>query len=303
MIDLQQWGFKVHRSQGETVRRALLSEGALDPELRLRTEGEYLILPLTAFREGAERFDFEALPATEEFIRHELIGGIALAQERDPAGASQLLHSRPSLHTVLFPLSAVEGKYRTRRFDVLAGEQTTKTRYQEYGLRFDIDLAYAYFSARLSEERQRILQDAASGERVLDMFTGVGPFAITLARKAKVVVACDINPAAVDLLIRNIALNRRCNIISVLTDASRLPGMVQGVFDRIIMNLPVESSRYLSAAHYLCATGGTIHFYALQERTGEYLPLIRSLGCREVTERIVRTYSPGKWHAVYDIRV
>ena len=298
---LQQWGIKVHRSRGETVRRALLGEGAIDPALRLRTEGEYLILPLTSFRAGAERFDFETLPATGELIRHELIGGIALAQECDPEGALQLLSSRPSLHTVLFAQSAVEGKYRTRRFEVLAGEQTTKTRYQEYGLRFDIDLAQVYFSARLSEERQRILRDSSSGERVLDMFTGVGPFAITLSRKATVVVACDINPAAVDLLIHNIALNKRRNVVSVLADAARLPGMVRGSFDRIIMNLPIESSAYLPVARTLCAPGGTIHFYALQERTGEYLPLINGLGCSEVTERVVRTYSPGKWHAVYDI--
>jgi tRNA (guanine37-N1)-methyltransferase len=285
------------------VRRALLGEETLDTGLRLRTEGEYLILPLTAFREGAEQFDFEPLPAAEDLPRHELIGGIALAQDQDPDRALRLLAARPSLHTVLFPLSAVEGKYRTRRFVVLAGEPTTKTRYQEYGLRFDIDLSLAYFSARLSEERQRILQVCTGGERVLDMFSGVGPFAITLAGKAGVVVACDINPAAVDLLIHNIALNKRPNIVSVLADAAHLPALVRGSFDRVVMNLPTESSRFLTAAHSLCAPGGTIHFYTLQEREGEYLPLIHSTGCTKVAERVVRSYSPGKWHAVYDIQV
>jgi tRNA (guanine37-N1)-methyltransferase len=303
VVGLEQWGIKIHRSQGETVRRALLAEDALDTSLRLRCDEEYLILPLTAFRAGAQRFEFEMLPVSEELPRHELIGGIALMQERDPAGAALLLASRPSLHTVLFALSAVEGEYRTRRFEVLAGEPTTKTRYREYGLHFDIDLSQVYFSARLSEERQRIFRKSAARERVLDMFAGAGPFAITLAGRADVVVACDINPAAVSLLIHNVMLNRRKNVVAVLADAARLPSFLRGGFDRIIMNLPVDAHRFLPAARSLCRDGGTMHFYALQERAGEYLPLLRTLGCRTVAEREVRSYSPGRWHAVYDITV
>jgi tRNA (guanine37-N1)-methyltransferase len=301
VVGLEQWGIKVQRSQGETVRRALLAENALDTRLCLRREGEYLVFPLTMYREGARRYDFEALPVEEDLPRHELIGGIALIQERDPAGAARLLASRPSLHTVLFALSAVEGEYRTRRFEVLAGEPTTRTRYREYGLHFDIDLAQVYFSARLSEERQRIFRESVAGERVLDMFAGAGPFAITLAGRAGVVVACDINPAAVSLLIHNVMLNRRKNVVAVLADAARLPALLRGGFDRIVMNLPAGAHRFLPAARSLCRDGGTIHFYALQERAGEYLPLIRTLGCPAVTEREVRSYSPGRWHAVYDI--
>ena len=57
----------------------------------------------------------------------------------DPAAAKQLLTLRSSLHTVLFPLSDVEGKFRTRRFEVLAGRQGTHTRCLEYGYRFEIE--------------------------------------------------------------------------------------------------------------------------------------------------------------------
>jgi tRNA (guanine37-N1)-methyltransferase len=47
--------------------------------------------------------------------------------------------------------------------------------------------------------------------------------------------------------------------------------------------------------------GGTIHFYALVSKEGEHKNRITELGGGVVTERIVRSYSPSKWHAVYDI--
>jgi len=173
----------------------------------------------------------------------------------------------------------------------------------EYGLSFDVDLALAYFSARLSTERQRVLGMMEEGERVLDMFAGVGPFAFTLARRAGLVVAADLNPAAVHLLIHNIELNRAKNVIPVLADAGHLPGIGFAPFDRVVMNLPLAAPQFLPAAAALCRDGGTIHLYALQEHEGECLPLIRAVTQGEVAERLVRTYSPGKWHAVYDITV
>jgi len=36
---------------------------------------------------------------------------------------------------------------------------------------------------------------------------------------------------------------------------------------------------------------------------GEHTACIRELGGKVFAERVVRSYSPGQWHAVYDIRV
>ena len=305
MVDVgeEQWCLAVPRRETEQRRRQLLEEGLLDRRYRPRPEEDTVLLPVTEEVPGAVRREFEAVPEQVDLPRHELVGGIAIMQEDDPAGAERLLASRPSLHTVLFPTTAVEGEYRTRRFAVLAGAPTTRTRVTEYGHSFDVDLAHAYFSARLSTERQRVLEAMKEGERVLDMFAGVGPFAITLARKAGVVVAADLNPAAVHLLIENVALNRAKNVIPMLADAANLPRLGFSPFDRIVMNLPMAAPNFLPAAVALCRNGGTIHLYALQEEEGACLPRIREVTRGEVVERQVRTYSPGKWHAVYDITV
>jgi tRNA (guanine37-N1)-methyltransferase len=134
------------------------------------------------------------------------------------------------------------------------------------------------------------------------MFTGVGPFAITLAKRALVVVAADINPAAIHLLIDNLRTNRVQNVLPVLADAERL-GALPWQFDRVIMNLPHSAADFLDVAYTLCRNGGTIHLYAIQEREGELLPRIRSGPAGRVSEHEVRSYSPGRWHAVYDIAV
>jgi len=299
----EQWCLAVPRREAEGTRRRLLEEGLLDRRFRPRPEGDAILFPVTEEVPGALRCEFEGVPERIDLPRHELVGGIAIMQENDPEGAERLLASRPSLHSVLFPETAVEGEYRTRRFSVLAGAPTTRTRVTEYGHSFDVDLAHAYFSARLSTERQRVLGAMEEGERVLDMFAGVGPFAITLAGKAGLVVAADLNPAAVHLLVENIALNRTGNVIPVLADAAHLPRLGFPPFDRIVMNLPLAAPEFLPAAAALCRDGGTIHLYALEEEEGEYLPQIREVTRGEVAERQVRTYSPGKWHAVYDITV
>ena len=150
------------------------------------------------------RFVFKEQPGRIGLPRHELVGGIAIMQENDPAGAALILASRPSLHTVLFPTSEVSGKYRIREYSVLAGTPTTRTEVVEHGHRFVVDLPGAYFSARLSTERQRIFEQMREQELVLDMFAGVGPFAIALAPRASLVVAADLNPQAVLLMIENI---------------------------------------------------------------------------------------------------
>ena len=301
MVD--QWCIRVPVQRGEELRRALIEEGVLDLSLKVRRQGSLLILPVTEWREGAERDDFEPRPERIDLPRHELVGGIAIMQEKDTAGAEKILASRPSLHTVLCAAGAVSGEYRTREFTVLAGIPTTRTDVIEYGHRFAIDLSTAYFSARLSSERQRVLCLMGDNETVLDMFAGVGPFAITLAGRAACVVASDINPGAILLMLANLTHNKTKNVLPVLADAHHLPSEMPFRYDRIIMNLPMSGAAFLPDAFRLCKPGGMVHFYSLVSEEGEHLSAISGLGGITVSEHSVRSYSPAQWHAVYDILV
>ena len=296
-----QWCIRVPVQQGEELRQALIQEGVLDLSLKVRREGTHLLLPVMERREGVEWHDFESLPERPVLPRHELVGGIAIMQDHDPAGAAQILAARPSLHTVVCATSSVSGEYRTREFEVIAGLPTTRTEVIEYGYRFTVDLATVYFSARLSSERQRILSKMGDRETVLDMFAGVGPFAITLAARAERVVASDINPSAILLMLANCARNRTKNVLPVLADAHHLPAIMRCRFDRIIMNLPMSGTGFLADAFRLCIPGGMIHFYSLVSKEGEHLDTISDLGGITASERIVRSYSPAQWHTVYDI--
>lgn len=300
---VEQWCLRVPARDGEAVRQQLIGEGALDYSLKIQKEGPSLLLPITGPREGAERCSFGRGAAHHVLPRHEIVGGIAIMQERDFGGAEQILASRPSVHTVLCAASEVAGEYRTRKFEVLGGRPGTRTEVIEYGHRFVVDLSRAYFSARLSSERQRILAQTGDHECLLDMFAGVGPFAITLAARADCVIAADLNPEAIILMIENLKKNRIRNVLPVLADAHHLPLLLPEKFDRIVMNLPLSGTDFLKDGFGLCKTGGMIHFYSLVSAEREHERTITELGGKIVAERVVRSYSPGQYHAVYDIIV
>ena len=93
-MEQEQWAVRVKRSRGEEVRQQLIREGILDRQRKPRIEGEFLILPVISGIEGAERALFEMRDPLPDLPRHELIGGIAIMLERDPAAAEQLLSFR-----------------------------------------------------------------------------------------------------------------------------------------------------------------------------------------------------------------
>ncbi|MDO5846068.1 MAG: methyltransferase domain-containing protein [Methanocorpusculum sp.] len=303
MNDTPQWCIKVPVQEGEAMRRRLIAEGAVDRTLRPRAEDGLLFIPLCAPREGAMQELFAKTHAREELPRHEQVGGLVILQDDDPEGAARILANRPNVHTALFATSPVEGEFRTRSFKVLAGRDTTETLYTEYGKRMTVDLTAAYFSARLSNERQRLLSLMHDGEMVLDMFAGVGPFAVMLGGRAGFMVANDINPSAVYLMQKNLRMNRISNVAATLGDAKHLPEMLAPLkFDRIIMNLPFAAYAFLEAAAKLAKPHAVIHLYSLVEREGEHTEdILRAFPGARITEKFIRSYSPTSWHAVYDI--
>ena len=94
-----------------------------------------------------------------------------------------LLEEVKVVKSVFYQASAVEGDFRTRDLEILAGENKTETEYKEFGCKFIVDVENAFFSPRLSTERERIANLIQNGEVVNNMFGGVGMFSILAAKK------------------------------------------------------------------------------------------------------------------------
>jgi len=303
--DGMQWGVKVPLSEGETWRRKLISENLYDRTYRPFVADGFLYIPVISPIDGATEMTFPCSPVREDLARHEQVGGLVILLDDDKEAAAQILKNRPNVHTVLYATSPIEGEFRTRSFKVLAGKETTQTTYTEYGHRMIVDLSAAYFSARLSNERRRLLSLMHDGEQVLDMFAGVGPFAVTLSSKCRLMVANDLNPRAIELMQQNLRINKIANVVPMVGDACNLPTLLSSLkFDRIIMNLPFAAYAFLEAAAKLAAPKCTIHLYALVERDGEHTAdILRVFPQAKITEKYIRSYSPTSWHVVYDVEL
>src|ERR671913_2479420 len=68
---------------------------------------------------------------------------------------ARLLEKTKSAKSVFLQTSSVEGDFRLRKLELIAGADRTITEYREHGCRFKVDVSEVYFSPRLSTERRR----------------------------------------------------------------------------------------------------------------------------------------------------
>lgn len=327
-------GIKVERKNGERFRRALVDLKAFDPGRKICSDGSQIYLPVRELSEKeAEKlrlvadydvvnFGFvpeEKILTPEDILgfrpSFEIVGDIAMIEDLEEGEAervaSALMSSSNSIKTVIAPISDVEGEYRTRRYRHVAGEERTTTTHKEHGLRYRIDLEGAYFTPRLGTERLRIASLVGPTDVVLDMFAGVGPFSILMAKRCRWVVAMDKNPVAVQYLRENARLNKVENIDILEGDANEIALRYQNAADHVIMNLPHSASLFLPAAIGAAKPGGNVHYYCIAPEDDLYQDelLIReaaekmSAGIEVLCESIVRSYAPHRLNVVIDFRV
>ena len=141
------------------------------------------------------------------------IGDIIIVRIPDPLISKKevigktLLEQVKTANSIFYQSSPVEGDFRTRNLQLIAGENKTQTEYRENGCRFIVDVEKAFFSPRLSTERDRISNLLKDDEIIINMFGGVGMFSILAAKKKSCVVYnIDINPIASELCEKNIKL-------------------------------------------------------------------------------------------------
>jgi tRNA (guanine37-N1)-methyltransferase len=229
-----------------------------------------------------------------------------------------ILTLHKNVRTVLAKVGAVSGTYRLREFEVVAGENKTATIHKEYGCKYHVDIAKAYFSPRLSQEHNRVASLVKKSETVLDLFAGVGPFSVLIAKNnadAKV-YAVDVNPDAIELLERNIRLNRVENrVIPIQGDARQaVEERLTGIADRVIMNLPEKALEFVdTACKAIKPAGGIAHYYAfirlpdsLENAQQRFSEAVEKTG-RKVDAflfaKTVRETAPYEWQVVLDARI
>ena len=256
---------------------------------------------------------------------YDLIGDIAiikipedLLDERRYILGEEMVRRHSYIKAVYRQASPVEGLFRVRRLEHLAGEERTLTLYKEYGCRFLVDVARVYFSPRLSYERRRISELVRPGETAVNMFAGVGTFTIQMARAGAKIHSIDINPYAVDLHVINNGLNKVGDrVYTYLGDAGEIC-REQGFrdVDRVVMPLPELALDYLPTALEIAGEGGWIHVYLHiaytsdeEEALDKAVEKVRTRAeengymILEARAREVREVAPRTAQVVVDIRV
>lgn len=292
---------KIEKGKAEEVRRKLRMFRLIDSDFKPRIEGGYVLFPVktvNGLNNLIREYSIEVLPAffeerskkprclrevlekilPSELHQHipssiDLVGDVAIvtvseeleSRIRDVGRA--IMEVYPRVKTVLAKQGKTIGEYRIRVFNMIAGGSGTETIHREHGCIYKVDLMKAFFNPRMSSERLRIALQVRDGEEILDMFAGIGPFSILIAKKnpTVAVTAIELNPDAHRYLLTNISLNKVQDRVKALHgDAKRVLRDFGPVFDRIIMDLPFNSLNFLDIALSKLKNRGVIHLYHVE---------------------------------------
>ena len=226
-----------------------------------------------------------------------------------------LLEQVKTAKTVFHQSSPVEGDFRTRNLELIVGDEKTETEYKENGCRFIVDVEKAFFSPRLSTERERIANLVNDNDVIINMFGGVGMFSLLAARKKSCTVYnIDINPVASKLCEENIKLNKlKGRVISLNGDASEIiKKQLQDKADRVLMLLPERSDEFLDTAISSLKRNGVIHYYShihaekkqdAPKLSEDHFLNINKIQAEILDSRVVRPVGPRFYQTVVDIKI
>jgi len=349
-------GIRLHKNLGERALQTLRRLNLLDPSLRVQTINDNLIAPISREPSVKELEDLREQFAgtfieTMEFQTREIksktifdilgdrlpprllaslpksidiIGQVAVVeiplelQEHKVKIGEAILEVNSKVQTVLAKAGPISEKYRIREFEIIAGKGETLTTHTEFGCMYRMDVRKVYFSPRLSFEHERVASQVREGETVLDMFAGVGPFSILIAKRVgKVqVYAIDANRDAIRFLNENIVLNKvQGKVTPILGDAGTIiKEHFLGKVDRAIMNLPEQALGFIdSACIALKPIGGMVHYYSfaiepdLLDKAEEDLEQAVLKAGRKIESflniRTVKSTAPHEWQVAIDAKV
>ncbi|MCJ2531082.1 MAG: class I SAM-dependent methyltransferase family protein [Candidatus Thermoplasmatota archaeon] len=204
----------------------------------------------------------------------------------------------------------IRGAWRTPQTRPLWGEDT-ETVHQEYGIRYRLDPTQVMFSSGNLAERRRMGTVCRPDEAVVDMFAGVGYFALPMALHggARRVVACEINPTAFRYLCENVQMNGAATVEARLGDCRKT--VPEDMADRVVMGYLRDTFRFLPAAFRALRDQGWIHYHEacpdpVADRLERRLRTVAEEVGRTVESwdlRRVKAYAPGVSHWVLDAHI
>ena len=271
----------------------------------------------------------ETLPPDEltyVYNSYDIVGDIAIirlicaSKKYSQIIAEAIMTVHKNVKTVLAQTSPIRGDFRLRKLEFIAGENKTVTVHKESGCLFSVDVESCYFSPRLFYERRRIARQIGDREVVVNMFAGVGCFAIIVAKHSNVgkVYSIDVNNTAVQYMQENVRCNRLYGtVIPTLGDAKEvIEKRLCHVADRVLMPLPEKAFKYLHYASLgVKETGGWVHYYDFEHAEKNENPVEKvKLKVNEKLEssgiafripfgRVVRTTGPNWYQVVLDIAI
>jgi tRNA wybutosine-synthesizing protein 2 len=216
--------------------------------------------------------------------------------------------------TVLRPRGPVEGDWRLPSVDVIAGDDA-ETEVLEHGIRYRFDAEKVLFSRGNKIERALAGRLVRPGETVIDLFAGIGYFALPAAvhGHAQTVIACEANPVSFRYLTENARRNRVEHIIRPVAGDNRTVPLPEGTADRIFLGYLPSSLPWIERAlPLLRKKGGTMHVHLLADVRGgrerardAVLAEVERGGGRvaRIDSRKVKPYGPGRSHVVVDVSI
>ncbi|HHH79416.1 MAG TPA: class I SAM-dependent methyltransferase family protein [Thermoplasmatales archaeon] len=330
---------KIEKNKGETVRKRLKELGMLKTHLLPKKNDENIFLPIHDGKKIGYQIvemDFEEKkrkprsykdvlnlpPELQQLLptSYDVIGDIALIKIPDEILGytkeigNAILRVHKNIKVVCLS-KPVTGEYRTREVEVIAGEKRTTTLHREYGVELHLDVEKTFFSPRLAGERHRVAGLVKKNENVVDMFTGVAPFAIMIAKQGspKIVYAIDKNPAAIKFAKKNVTHNRVVDKVEVIQGDARevMKNFVQKNLkaDRIIMNHPFFTQNFLNDALLIAKKGCVIHYYDIlnedevDNRVEFFKKVSKNAEMEVKSVRMIKTYAPREFYTCFDITV
>src|SRR3989338_8571440 len=117
----------------------------------------------------------------------DIVGDIAILEippelaKKEKVIAEAVLKIQKNVKTVCKKAGDRSGTYRLKKYKKIIGNGF-ETIHKESGCQFKLDISKTYFSVRESTERLRISDKIKKKEKILVLFSGVGPFGIILAK-------------------------------------------------------------------------------------------------------------------------